>query len=610
MNKKTLLLLSAALIMFVVCLFLPLSGFSSLVSFLLPYALLSFDAYREAFTEAKKGEVFNEHLLMCLATVGAFAIGEYPEAVFLMLLFQIGELFEDYAVSRTRKSIESLSELHIEKVNLLIDHSLIEKSPEEITPGQILLVKTGEKIPLDGTVTEGSGLLDCSMLTGEATPVSCECGQFVAAGSILTDGVLKIRAEKVFGESTISRILTLIETSSEKKTKSERFLSRFSAVYTPIVLLLALLTALLPPLFSFGTFSEWIRRALVFLVVSCPCALVISVPLAFFCGIGKASGRGILIKGSGVIEALSRAGTVALDKTGTLTEGKFGIRSLHPAKNVSPDELILSLAEGEYLSDHPLASPVRKNYDSLVDPAALSDFRNIPCRGVSVLANGKKILVGNEKWMRENGIVCEADDSSGNVLFVASEGRYLGKVIEGDSIKKDGSEAIALLKKRLVRRTVMLTGDRFENAERTAKEIGIDEFHADLLPADKVEKLEELIEKEKGSVLFVGDGINDAPVLARADVGIAMGALGSDAAMEASDAVIMDDSLMKIPESISISRRTLSVVRQNLVFSIAVKVIVMLLAFFGLAGMWLGSIADVGVTLLAILNAVRLLYRK
>lgn len=558
------------------------------------------------------GKVFDEKFLMSVASIGAIILGEYPEAVAVMLLYQIGEYFQDSAVDKSRDSIKSLIALRPDKAFVLRDGNVVEMRPEEVAVGDTIQVKPGERIPLDGIVVEGNSFVDTSALTGESVPREIFSGMEVMAGFINTSGLVKIKVSKLASESSATRIIEMVENASAKKAHAEKFITRFAKVYTPLVCLGAVLVAIVPPIFVNAEWTPWISRALMFLVVSCPCALVISVPLSFFGGIGSASKRGILIKGSNYIESLALAKTAVFDKTGTLTQGVFVVNEIHPAhkSKISEEELLAIATHAEKFSDHPISKSLKNaHHCEKCDSVVLGNIQEIAGEGISVELDGAKIFAGNLKLMKSQNVQqispCEKEDF-GTVVHVAIDGIYAGHIVISDKPKEQSKEAISQLKKLGVKKTVMLTGDGYDNAEATAKILGIDEFRAELLPEEKVGILEEFLQNQKGKkVLFAGDGINDAPVLARADVGIAMGALGSDAAIEAADVVIMNDNPLQIASGIKIARKTMGIVKQNITISLAVKFAVMILAVFGIANMWLAVFGDVGVTLLAVLNSLR-----
>ena len=610
---------------------LPMWGY--LLAYLVPYLVAGYDVLAEAWEGVREGDPFDEDFLMAIATIGALAIGflpgsdpEFAEAVFVMLFFQVGELFEDIAEDRSERSISHLMDIRPDVATVVRDGAEKVVSPADVRVGETIVVRPGERVPLDGVVLEGETSLDTMALTGESMPRPAGVGDELLSGCVNVSGVVRARVTKSFGESTASKVLDLVENASESKSRSEAFITRFARVYTPVVVFAAVATALVPPLVSgdfAASFPTWLARALTFLVVSCPCALVISVPLTFFGGLGGASRRGILVKGSNYLEALAKAGVVVFDKTGTLTKGEFEVVSVVSAaqageKDVAPataapagasDELLHFAAHVESFSNHPIATALREAFSCLDDGCEVADVHEVAGKGIVGTVNGHVVAVGNELLMQERGVACASAHERGTIVHVASDDAYLGYVVIADEPKPDARKAVADIKAEGVRRTVMLTGDRASVAESVASELGIDEVHAELLPQDKVSEVERLIsEKGEGETLaFVGDGINDAPVLARADIGIAMGALGSDAAIDAADVVLMDDEPSKIAVAIRVARRTLRIARQNTVFAIAVKVAVLVLAFFGLASMWLAVFADVGVMVLAVLNATRAL---
>lgn len=598
----------SAVLLFVVWL-LPLSGVLRLLAFLVPYAIIGWDVLWKALRNIAHGQVFDENFLMAVAAVGAFCIGEYPEGCFVALFYQIGELFQSYAVGRSRRSISELMDIRPDYANVERDGEEMRVSPEKVCVGESILVKPGEKIPLDGTIIEGESSLNTSALTGEALPREVKPGDSVLSGCINQSGLLKICVEKEFGESTVSKILELVENSAAKKSRTENFITRFAKYYTPSVVIAALLLALIPPLFFRLAWSEWIHRALIFLVISCPCALVISVPLSFFGGIGGASRFGVLIKGGNYLEALAHAETFVFDKTGTLTEGVFEVTELHPQNGCSEAELLELAAFAESYSSHPIAISLKNAYGKAIDTTRISEICELAGMGISAVIDGHVVLVGNEKLMRQNGFVPQTEKVAGTVISIAADGCYCGFVVISDRVRADAKTALEELRAVGISKTVMLTGDLEETARAVVEQLALSEYHAELLPSDKVEQTEQLLAEKgkKGSVVFVGDGINDAPVLSRADVGIAMGGLGSDAAVEAADIVLMEDSLSKLPLAVKSARKTLAVAKQNIVFALAVKALVLLLGACGLSNMWEAVFADVGVSVIAILNAMRTL---
>jgi len=594
---------------------------SKLLLYLIPYLAVGYDVLLSAAGNVVRGQVFDENFLMCIATVGALSIGflpggqaEFSEAVFVMLFFQVGQLFESIAVGKSRRSIAALMDIRPDFAVVLRDGKEETVDPEEVEIGEIILVRPGERIPLDGTVLEGISTLDTASLTGESLPRDVSHGDEVISGCVNQNGVLKIRVEKIFGESTVSRVLELVENAAANKSKSEHFITKFAGYYTPAVVCAAVLLAILPPLLSghfTAAFAPWLLRAMSFLVISCPCALVISVPLSFFGGIGGASRRGILIKGSCYMETLADVRTVAFDKTGTLTKGSFKVQTVYPV-GVAREELLSLAAHGECYSSHPVAAAIKEAFGKEADGGRVRDVREEAGCGVSVLLDGARVVtLGNEKWMCRLGVETLKCDAPGTVVHVAEDGIYRGYIVITDEIKEGSAEALQALKELGVAHTVMLTGDREEVAVSIGEALGVDEIAAELLPQDKVSRVEELLEQDaRGKVAFVGDGINDAPVLSRADVGIAMGALGSDAAVEAADVVLMDDDPRKIAEAIRISSETIKIVRQNVVFALGTKFLILLLSALGLLGeatMWLAVFADVGVSVIAVLNAMRTL---
>ena len=582
------------------------------ILYIISYIIVGLEIIQNAVKNIIKGKVFDENFLMSVATIGAFAIGEYPEAVAVMLFYQVGELFQNYAVDKSKKSISNLMDIRPDFANLQKSDKIEKVNPEEIKIGDIIIVKPGEKVPLDGKVIEGKSSLDTKALTGESLPHEVQKGEEVLSGAINLNGVLKIQVTKEFGQSTVSKILDLVENASSKKAKSENFITKFAAYYTPIVVIIAIILAILPPLVINGaTFTDWIYRALSFLVVSCPCALVISIPLSFFGGIGGASKVGILIKGSNYLEQLSNTEIVVFDKTGTLTKGVFEVQKVEPI-NINKQELLKIAAYSEYYSNHPIAVSVKKAYNSNIDEKKIIKTQELAGLGVAAKIEDKDILVGNEKLMQENQIKFEKCNEIGTILYIAINGKYEGYILIADKIKKDSIEAIKKLKQNNIKQTIMLTGDKKDVGENVAQKLGIDKVYTQLLPDGKVEKVEELLKQksEKGKLAFVGDGINDAPVLAISDIGIAMGGLGSDAAIEAADIVIMTDEPSKIVNAIKISKKTMKIVKENIVFSIFIKVLILILSALGITSMWEAVFADVGVSIIAILNALRLIYTK
>lgn len=583
-----------------------------LALFIISYIIVGGDVVKRAVKNIFKGQVFDENFLMSIATIGAFFIGEYPEGVAVMLFYQVGELFQSYAVGKTRKSIASLMDIRPDYANVKKGDELVKVDPDEVQIGDIIVIKAGEKIPLDGKVIEGSSMIDTSALTGESIPREVEVGSDILSGCININGVITAEVTKEFGESTVSKILDLVENASSKKSNSEQFITKFARYYTPVVVIIAVFLAIIPPLVVDGaTFSDWIYRALAFLVVSCPCALVISIPLSFFGGIGGASKKGVLVKGSNYLEALAETEIVVFDKTGTLTKGVFNVQEIHP-EGVSKEELLELTAHAESYSNHPISLSPKRAYSKEIDNGRISDVEEISGHGVIATVDGKKVMAGNIKLMKMMDIPYFKGELIGTIVHVAVNNKYIGYIVIADEVKEDSAQAIKELKAANIKQIVMLTGDNKSIGSKVAKELGLDKVYAELLPADKVEKLEELFSQKskKGKLAFVGDGINDAPVLARADIGIAMGGLGSDAAIEAADVVIMTDEPSKIATTMKISKKTLKIAHQNIVFAIGIKIIVLILSAFGITTMWAAIFADVGVTIIAVLNAFRALNVK
>ena len=584
----------------------------NLLSFILfgaSYLIIGGEVILNAIKNIIRGEIFDENFLMSIATIGAFFIGEYPEAVAVMLFYQIGEVFQGYAVNKSRKSISSLMNIRADHANVLRDDKEIRVSPEDVSIGEFIIIKPGERVPLDGTVLEGTSFIDTSALTGESVPREVTTGNEILSGSINNNGVLKVKVDKEYGESTVARILELVENASNKKAPTEKFITKFAKVYTPIVVAIAVLVAIIPPIIiKDATFSEWIYKALSILVVSCPCALVVSIPLGFFSGIGAASKKGILVKGGNYLEALRDSEIVVFDKTGTLTKGIFEVTEINSI-NMSKEELLEITAMGESLSNHPIAMSIANAYGKEVNKDEIKDYKEISGHGIEVTIRENDVLLGNSKLMKSNNIDYNDIDSIGTIVHVAINGEYKGNIVISDEIKENVKEALTELKEVGIKKTIMLTGDNKNVADKVAMDIGIDEVYSELLPGDKVSKIEEILNKKtsKGKVLFVGDGINDAPVLARADIGVAMGGIGSDAAIEAADVVLMKDKIEEISEAIRVSRRTNMILWQNIIFSLGVKIIVMLLVILGLTNMWAAVFADVGVTLIAVLNSMRII---
>lgn len=577
--------------------------------FIISYIIVGLEIVKKAILNIIKGKVFDENFLMAVATLGAFGIGEFPEAVAVMLFYQVGELFQSYAVDKSRKSISKLMDIRPDFANVEREGKIQKVNPEDVKIGEIIVIKPGEKVPLDGYVIEGKSSLDTKALTGESLPREITEGELALSGSINLNGLIKIEVTKEYGESTVSKILDLVENASSKKSKSENFITKFARYYTPIVVIIAVILAIVPPLIiKNAEFSVWLYRALSFLVVSCPCALVISIPLSFFGGIGGASKMGILIKGSNYLEQLSNTEIIVFDKTGTLTEGIFEVQKVN-AIDMTEEELLKITAYSENYSNHPISLSVKKAYGKEIDEKQIIKTQELSGLGISARIGEKDVLVGNEKLMRENQVEFTKCNEIGTVLYVAIEGKYAGYILIADKIKKDSVKAIKDLKKNQIKQTVMLTGDRKDVGENVAKELGIDKVYTELLPDGKVEKMENLLKEksEKGKLAFVGDGINDAPVLALADIGIAMGGLGADSAIEAADVVLMTDEPSKIVDAIHLSKRTMRIVKENIVFAIFVKVLVLILSAFGLSTMWEAVFADVGVSVIAIINALRAL---
>lgn len=605
-HRQTLIRIGVSAALLIAYALSPLEGIWRLLAFLVPYAVIGWDVLWKAARNIAHGQVFDENFLMSIATVGAFATGEYPEAVFVMLFYQVGELFQSYAVGRSRQSIAQLMEIRPDYANLERGGKAEKVDPDAVAVGDVIVVKPGERVPLDGVVLEGRSTLDTAALTGESLPRPVREGDDVISGCVNQSGLLRVRVTRAFGESTVAKILDLVENASSKKARAENFITKFARVYTPCVVIAAVLLAVVPSLIS-GDWSQW-TRALIFLVVSCPCALVISVPLSFFGGIGGASRNGILVKGGSYLETLAQTEIVVFDKTGTLTRGVFNVTAIHPDK-ISEAELLELAAYAESYSDHPISRSILEAYDQSVDTARIGAVEELAGRGVRAVIDGRTVCVGNSKLMDELGVKWHPCHHVGTTVHVEVDGLYAGHLVISDEIKPDAAEAIRKIKELGVKKTVMLTGDAAAVGERVGKELGLDEVHAQLLPADKVERVEALLGEKsaRGTLAFVGDGINDAPVLSRADVGIAMGGMGSDAAIEAADVVFMDDKPSKLADAIRIARKTCAIVRQNVVFALAVKLLVMALGAFGVATMWEAVFADVGVSVIAILNAMRAL---
>ncbi len=580
---------------------------ASLAVFLAAYLIIGGDVVKKAVKNIGQGQIFDENFLMAIATIGAFFVGEYAEAVAVMLFYQVGECFQSYAVNRSRKSIADLMDIRPDYANVIREGTAVEVGPEEVEIGETILVRPGERIPLDGKVLKGASSLDTMALTGESLPRDVAEGGDVISGCVNLSGVLEIQVSKGFGESTVAKILDLVENAGSKKSEAEHFITKFARYYTPVVVGLAALLAVVPPLAVGGGWADWIYRALSFLVISCPCALVISIPLSFFGGLGGASREGILIKGSNYLEALADAEAIVMDKTGTLTKGVFGVRKIVPAQGCSEEEVLETAAYAESFSNHPISRSLVEAYGKEIDDSRLKDVEETAGHGICAFLDGQRILAGNDKLMKSRKVEAKSPEEAGTVVHVAKEQKYLGYIVIADEVKADAKTAVDGFRAAGMKHIVMLTGDRKKTAESIAGELGITEVYAELLPGDKVEQVEKLLaaKSEKGKLVFVGDGINDAPVLARADIGVAMGGLGSDAAIEAADVVIMTDEPSKIVKAMQISKRTLGIVKQNIVFAIGVKVLVLLLAALGMASMWAAVFADVGVAVIAILNAMR-----
>jgi Cd2+/Zn2+-exporting ATPase len=610
-EKKQLIRILISALLYIAAILLPVEGLAKLAVFLVVYGIIGGDILLKACRNILNGQVFDENFLMSVATVGAFFLGEYPEGVAVMLFYQVGEWFQSYAVSKSRRSIAELMDIRPDFANVLRDGQLEQVDPDEVKVGDTVVVKPGERIPLDGIVIEGASSIDTSALTGESVPRDIEAGQAIISGCINQTGRLTIEVTKEFGQSTVAKILELVENASDKKSKSENFITKFARYYTPVVVIAAVLLAVLPPLLTGQAFSIWIERALTFLVISCPCALVISIPLSFFGGIGGASKSGVLVKGSNYLEALAATEVIVFDKTGTLTKGSFAVSSIQP-EDMTADELLEIAAYAEDYSNHPIAVSIKKAFGRDVDTTRISDVEEIAGHGVKAVINGKVTLAGNVKLMEREKIPYKSSTSAGTVIHLAIEGKYAGYICIEDEIKADSRQAIQELKAAGIRKTVMLTGDADAVGQKVAGELMLDQAYTELLPADKVDRLEELmkVKSTKGKLIFVGDGINDAPVLARADIGIAMGGLGSDAAIEAADVVIMTDEPSKIATVINLSKKTLRIVRQNIILALGVKGVVLVLGAFGLASMWAAVFSDVGVSVIAILNAIRALNIK
>ena len=610
--KKRLWRIIIAALVFIVALLINNIEWLQIAMFVISYIIAGGDIVKRAVTNILRGKVFDENFLMSVATIGAFLIGEYPEGIAVMLFYQVGELFQSYAVDKSRRSIADAMDIRPDYANVKRGDEVIKVDPDEVQIGDIIVIKPGERVPLDGKVIEGNSMVDTSALTGESVPREVEVGHEILSGCINVNGVITAEVTKEYGESTVSKILDLVENASSKKSQSEQFITKFARYYTPIVVIIAVFLAIIPPLVIDGaTFSDWIYRALTFLVVSCPCALVVSIPLSFFGGIGGASRKGILVKGSNYLEALAEAEIIVFDKTGTLTKGVFNVQEVHP-EGVSKEELLELTAYAESYSNHPISNSLKQAYGKEIDNGRISDVEEVSGHGVFATVDGKKVSAGNIKLMKKLNIPCYEGEVVGTVVHVGIDDKYAGYIVIADEAKEDSARAIMELKEAKIKQTVMLTGDTKNVASKVAKQLGLDKVYSELLPGDKVEKVEELLAQKsaKGKLAFVGDGINDAPVLARADIGIAMGGLGSDAAIEAADIVIMTDEPSKIATAIKVSKKTLRIAHQNTVFSIGIKIIVLILSAFGIATMWAAIFADVGVTIIAVLNAFRALNVK
>ncbi len=610
-EKKQLLRILLTAVLYAIAILLPFEGIPRLAVFLIVYLVIGGDILLKAGRNILHGQVFDENFLMAVATVGAFFLGEYPEGVAVMLFYQVGEWFQSYAVSKSRRSISELMDIRPDFANVLREGQLVQVDPDEVQVGDTVVVKPGERIPLDGIVLEGFSSVDTSALTGESVPRDVQPGQDIISGCINQTGVLNIKVTKEFGQSTVAKILELVENASDKKSKSENFITKFARYYTPIVVIAAVLLAVLPPLLLGQDFNIWIARALTFLVISCPCALVISIPLSFFGGIGGASKSGVLVKGSNYLEALADTEIVVFDKTGTLTKGSFAVSKILP-EEISTEELLETAAYAEDYSNHPIALSIKKAFGKEIDSSRIGEIVEIPGHGVKAVIDGKVVLAGNIKLMKKESIACKEEQQAGTVVYLSINGGYAGYICIEDEIKEDSPRAIQDLKAAGIRKTVMLTGDADAVGQKVASELKLTKAYTELLPADKVDRMEELMQEKspKGKLAFVGDGINDAPVLARADIGIAMGGLGSDAAIEAADVVIMTDEPSKIAQVMKISKKTLRIVRQNIILALGVKGIVLILGALGFASMWAAVFSDVGVSVIAILNAMRALNIK
>ena len=606
-QKKMLIRILISAVLFAVVILVPFKGWIRLAAFLVPFGVIGWDVLWRAVRNILHGQIFDENFLMSLATVGAFFTGEYPEAVVVMLFYQVGELFQSYAVGKSRKSIATLMDIRPDYANIEKDGKTEQISPEGVEVGSVIVIMPGERVPLDGVILEGNSAMDTSAITGESMPNDVQPGDDVISGCINQSGVLKVRTTKAYGESTVARILDLVENAGSKMAKTEKFITTFAKYYTPAVVIGAVLLAFIPSIIT-GDWIEWVHRAMIFLVISCPCALVISVPLSFFGGIGGASKSGILIKGSSYMEVLAKTEIVVFDKTGTLTKGVFNVTAVHP-DHCSEMELLELAAMAEIYSNHPISHSLRDAWNQKIDESRVQEVKEIPGKGVQAFIDGRRVCVGNDKLMESEGAVWHPCHRVGTTIHVAVDGKYAGHIVISDEIKSGAADAIASLKELGIKKTVMLTGDADSVGQSVAKELGIDEAYTKLLPEDKVTRVEELLKykSDKGALVFVGDGINDAPVLSRSDLGIAMGGMGSDAAIEAADVVLMDDKISRIADAIRISKHTLRIAGQNIVFALAVKIIVLALGALGMANMWEAVFADVGVSVIAVLNAMRAL---
>ena len=615
-QKKVLIRVIVASVLLILCAVLPTTGYVRFATFMVPYLVIGYDILKKAWKGILNKQVFDENFLMAVATVGAILLGEYPEGVAVMLFYQIGELFQSYAVGKSRRNISELMDIRPDYANIEVDGKLEQVDPDEVEVGSVIVVQPGEKVPIDGVIVEGNSSLNTSALTGESLPRSAKAGDEIISGCVNGSSTIKVKVTKAFEDSTVARILELVENASSKKAKVENFITRFAKYYTPVVTIGAVILAILPPLILGGGWADWIQRACIFLVISCPCALVISVPLGFFGGIGASSKIGILVKGSNYLEAVAEMTTIVFDKTGTLTKGEFKVSEVQPSadKNntIGKEELLEIAAYGEGYSNHPIANSIREAYGKTLSMERVTDTEEIAGHGIHTFIDGREVYLGNAKLMDAQNIAYTENKTAGTVVYVVCNNVFAGSIVISDTVKEGSKDAIRDMKQVGVKKTVMLTGDRQAAADAVAAELGIDEVHAELLPADKVGQVEKLLgaQNEKERLAFVGDGINDAPVLTRADIGIAMGSMGSDAAIEAADIVLMDDDIRKIASLVKIARKTLGIVKQNIVFALAVKALVLLLGALGMANMWEAVFADVGVSVIAILNSMRTLNTK